>query len=197
MIPLIIATKNKGKVKEFKELLSEYPFKVISLLDVPGCPEIIEDGTTFKENAVKKAETVRDYTKEMVLADDSGLEVDFLGGEPGIYSARFAGDNASDEENNRKLLGLLKGVPEEKRGAQFTCVIAISCPEKGTKVVEGTCRGTIISASLGDMGFGYDPLFLVPGYGKTFSQLEPDIKNKISHRGKAMEKVAELLKGLV
>ncbi len=197
MIPLVIATNNKGKIKEFKEMLEDYPFKVLSLLDFPGCPEIIEDGTTFKENAIKKAEMVRNYTGEIVLADDSGLEVDFLGGEPGIYSARFAGNRATDEDNNRKLLGLLEDEPREKRGAQFTCVIAISPPGEDTRVVEGICRGIIVPAPLGDMGFGYDPLFLVPEYGKTFSELEPETKNKISHRGKAMEKAAEVLKELV
>ncbi len=197
MTPLVIATKNQGKVKEFKEILQGLPFKVLSLLDFPQCPDIEESGSTFRENAVLKAETLRDYTEHIVLADDSGLEVDFLEGKPGVYSARFAGEGSSDEENNRKLLGLLKDVPWEKRGAQFTCVIAISPPHRETVVVEGTCRGVITLEPRGNLGFGYDPLFLVPEYEKTFSELGPDIKNNISHRGNAMKKALEVLKELV
>lgn len=197
MITLVIATRNKGKVKEFREMLEECPVEVKSLLDYPQCPEVVEDGGTFEENAIKKAEAVGDYTGEMVLADDSGLEVDYLEGKPGIYSARFAGEGAGDEDNNRKLLNLLKGVPPGKREAQFTCVIAISSPGRETVTVKGICRGVIAEAPRGEMGFGYDPLFLVPEYGKTFSELEPDIKNKISHRGKAMEKAGSVLKELL
>lgn len=197
MIPLVIATKNKGKIKEFKEILQGLPFEVLSLVDFPQCPEIIETGTTFQENAMIKAEALRDYTAHTVLADDSGLEVDYLEGKPGVYSARFAGEGASDEENNQKLLGLLKDVPWEQRGAQFTCVIAISRPHKETVVVQGSCRGIITREPRGNLGFGYDPLFLVPEYEKTFSQLGPEIKNNISHRGNAMKEAAGVLKGFV
>ncbi len=197
MIPLVIATQNKGKVKEFKEILSGLPFEVLSLLDFPQCPEIIEDGDTFQDNAVIKAQTLNDYTEHIVLADDSGLEVDCLQGKPGVYSARFAGEGASDEENNKKLLQLMSDVPWEQRGAQFACVIAISRPHRETVVVQGNCRGIITREPRGNMGFGYDPLFLVQEYGKTFSELGPDIKNNISHRGNAMKKAIEVLKGFV
>ncbi|RQD77111.1 MAG: XTP/dITP diphosphatase [Candidatus Syntrophonatronum acetioxidans] len=197
MVTLVIATHNKGKVKEFREMLEDCPVEVKSLLDYPQCPEVVEDGNSFEENAIKKAETIKEYTGEMVLADDSGLEVDYLEGKPGIYSARFAGEGAGDEENNNKLLNLLQGVPPEDRGAQFTCVIAISSPERETVTVKGICRGIITDAPRGEMGFGYDPLFLVPAYGKTFSELEPEIKNRISHRGKAMEKAARILREIL
>lgn len=197
MIPLVIATKNKGKIKEFREILQGLPFEILSLMDFPQCPEIIENGSSFQENAIIKAETLRDYTEHTVLADDSGLEVDYLGGNPGIYSARFAGEGASDEANNQKLLGLLSDVSWEQRGAQFTCVIAISRPHNETVVVQGRCRGMIAREPRGDLGFGYDPLFFLPEFEKTFSQLGPDIKNKISHRGNAMKKAVEVLKGFV
>jgi len=197
MVTLVIATHNKGKVKEFREMLEDCPVEVKSLLDYPQCPEVVEDGNSFEENAVKKAETIKEYTGEMVLADDSGLEVDYLEGKPGIYSARFAGEGARDEDNNKKLLELLKGVPPEKRGAQFTCVIAIAAPGRETVSVKGVCRGIIVDAPRGEMGFGYDPLFLVTEYKKTFSELEPEIKNSISHRGKAMEKAAAVLRELL
>ncbi|UNC90888.1 XTP/dITP diphosphatase [Candidatus Contubernalis alkaliaceticus] len=197
MISLVIATRNLGKVKEFKEILTGLPFEVLSLLDFPQCPEIIEDGDTFQENAVIKAQALNDFTECIVLADDSGLEVDYLKGSPGVYSARFAGEGATDEENNKKLLQLMSHVPWEQRGAQFTCVIAISRPQKETVVIKGSCRGIITREPRGNMGFGYDPLFLVQEYGKTFSELGPEIKNNISHRGNAMKKAIEVLKGFV
>lgn len=194
---LIIATKNKGKVKEFKEILNDVPVEVMSLYDLPECPEIVEDGDSFRQNAVKKAETISSFMGKIVVADDSGLEVDYLDGRPGIHSARFAGSKATDEENNQKLLKMLEDVPEKLRTAQFTCVIAISCPGKKTLVVEGICRGKIIDMPRGMMGFGYDPLFLVPELGKTFAELGPEIKNKISHRARAMEKAREVLRTLI
>ncbi len=197
MKSLIIATKNKGKLKEFKEILQDFPFEVMSLHDFPQCPEIAEDGSTFEENAVKKAEIICNYTGKNVIADDSGLEVDCLDGRPGIHSARFAGPGATDEENNRKLLKLLEKVPEDLRTAQFTCVIAISCPGRKTVTVEGICWGKIVYTPCGRMGFGYDPLFLVPEYGKTFAELEPEIKNRVSHRARAMEKARQVLRTLI
>lgn len=188
---LVLATNNKGKVRELKELLND--IEVLSLADFPQIPEIIEDGTTFAENAVKKAREIARITESIALADDSGLEVDYLDGQPGIYSARFAGEEKDDSKNNAKLLELLKGVPESKRTARFRCVIAIATPLGETYTAEGTCEGSILSAPEGNDGFGYDPLFYVPEYDKTFAQLDMNIKNKISHRGIALNKAKDIL----
>jgi len=189
MIDILIATKNKNKVKEIKHLLKNMDVNVMSIEDGQWeIPEIIEDGSTFKENAIKKAKTIASITGKITLADDSGLEVDALGGQPGIISARFSGENASDRENNLKLLNMMLEVPEDRRGAQFRSAIAIASPEGKIEVVEGICRGDIGVSERGGQGFGYDPLFIPVGYNKTFAELSLDIKNKISHRGRALEK---------
>lgn len=190
---LVIATKNQGKLDEFKKILEPLNIEVFSLKDFPQIGEIEENGETFKANALIKAQTVNKLTGLVSLADDSGLEVDFLEGLPGVYSARFAGEPKDDKANNMKLLSLLEGVPIEKRTARFKCAIAIIDGEGKEYLVEGSCEGLIIDQEKGKEGFGYDPLFYVPLYQKTFAQLEMETKNKISHRGKATEKAIKTL----
>ncbi len=194
---LVLASHNQGKVRELKEMLSSLPVQVRSLGDYPGIPPVEEKGTSFKENAVLKAEAVSRLTGEMVLADDSGLEVDCLGGKPGVYSARFAGEEASDEENNAMLLRLMEGVSFSQRGARFVCVMALAEPGRETITVEGTCEGTLATAPRGSRGFGYDPLFICGEEGKTFAELDLETKNRLSHRGKALRQVRALLEDLL
>lgn len=189
MNKLVIATRNKGKIKEFLTLLKSCNIDLLSL-DEAGITDIIEeDGDTFRENAVKKAVEIMLLTKCLTLADDSGLTVDALKGLPGVYSARFAGAEATDEMNIAKLLDLMKTVPVGKRKAKFTCCIAIARPGYPVSTYEGSCEGTIGFFPTGSNGFGYDPIFIVPEYQKTFAELPPDIKDKISHRAKAMDKL--------
>jgi len=190
----IVATKNKGKLGEIKEILRDFPFEVISMEEAGITKDIEESGTTFEENAMIKAEEIFRATGEMVMADDSGLEVDYLGGAPGIYSSRFAGEGATDEEKNMKLLKLLEGVPFEKRSARFVCVIAVIFPDGQRFTVKGTCDGYIGFEPIGVNGFGYDPLFYLPEYNMTTAQLEPELKNRISHRGRALAKMVEELR---
>jgi len=188
---LILASRNQHKIVELQELLAGLG---LTILPVPAsAPEVVEDGETFQANAAKKAEAIAAYTQEWTLADDSGLEVDFLRGKPGVFSARFAGEDATDAENNAKLLGLLKDVPPTERGAQFRSVIALARPGHPTVFVEGICRGMIATEARGFNGFGYDPLFYLPELGKTFAELTPEEKNRISHRALAMAKVKEVI----
>ncbi len=200
-LKIVLATKNKGKIEEIKYILKETGIadavEIHSLSDFPDIPEIAEDGTTFSENARKKAETVAGYTGLTTIADDSGLEVDALNGAPGIYSARFAGEGASDADNIKKLLRLLEGVPKEKRRARFVCMIALATPGGAVKFMEGECRGIISEEERGTSGFGYDPVFIVPEYGKTFAELGADVKNKISHRAVALGKLTTYLKLMI
>ncbi|MBE3586254.1 MAG: XTP/dITP diphosphatase [Thermoanaerobacter sp.] len=193
---LVLATRNPGKVRELSQLLSPLGYEVLSLEHFPGVPEVVEDGATFKDNAVKKATAVARHTGQLALADDSGLEVDYLGGAPGVRSARFAGEGHDDRANNEKLLRLLAGVPPEKRTARFRCVVAVATPEGKVLTTEGTCEGIIAEEPRGEGGFGYDPLFYVPSCGKTFAELEPEVKNRISHRGRALALMKEILAGL-
>ncbi|MGQ9513426.1 XTP/dITP diphosphatase [Thermodesulfitimonas sp.] len=190
---IVVATTNQGKLREIEEILAPLGLSVISLAAYPGFPEIEEDGATFEENAVKKARLTAAFTGETALADDSGLEVDYLGGAPGVRSARFAGEPKNDAANNAKLLRLLAGVPWEKRTARFRCVIAVATPEGQVATAEGTCEGFILAEPRGTGGFGYDPLFYFPEYGKTFAELSPEEKNRVSHRARALAKVEELL----
>ena len=190
---LVIATSNQHKLKEFKALLQGFPLTILSLEDFPDIPAIVEDGKNFYENALKKALTVARHTGKLTVADDSGIEVDALEGRPGVYSARFAGEDATDEANNTKLLKELEGISPDRRGACFKCVLVIAPPDGETAFVEGECRGSIIQEARGGYGFGYDPLFLVPEYNKTFSEITPEEKNKISHRARALQKLLELL----
>ncbi|HIE28761.1 TPA: XTP/dITP diphosphatase [Candidatus Poribacteria bacterium] len=190
---LVVATNNPHKVKEIAAILRGQNYEILSLKDFSNAPVVAEDGDTFEENAAKKATTIARYTRLLTLADDSGLEVDALNGEPGVKSARFAGENATDEDRNRKLLNLLKDVPETKRSARFKCAMALSNPQGDTDVVLGVCEGIIAFEPKGDTGFGYDPIFIVPRYRKTFAELGPAIKNRISHRAIALQKIKKLL----
>lgn len=184
---IVLATRNKKKFKELQEILGE-EFKILTLDSFPNSPQVVEDGKTFVENAIKKAEEIFYYTKITTIADDSGLEVDALNGEPGVHSARFSGENATDEENNALLLKKLEGVPETERTARFRCCIAI-VGENVKKSFEGSVEGTILLAPFGENGFGYDPLFFVKTHTSTFAQLPPKLKNQISHRGKALREL--------
>ncbi len=195
---LLIASANKGKVKEIKELFSDLALNIIDLSNYPYLQEVKEDGKTFRDNALKKARIRSQETALLTMADDSGLEVEYLSGKPGIYSARFAGPDADDEENNKKLLKELAGVPYEKRQARFKCVVAIIDPVSGEEyTVQGICEGRILTELRGTNGFGYDPLFYVPEYNKTMAELKLTAKNKISHRAHALVKAKEILNKLV
>jgi XTP/dITP diphosphohydrolase len=191
---IIIATKNRGKVREIRRALRGLGLHILALSDFLGVPEIEEDGKSFTENALKKARFYSRHFGKLTLADDSGLEVDILKGLPGIYSARYAGEGASHQENNRKLLKEMEGIPISKRGARFRCVIALVSPDGRELVTEGSCKGRIGFREVGRKGFGYDPLFILPQYGKTMAQLSMEAKNRISHRGKALRKLRKILR---
>ncbi len=194
---IVVASHNPGKVTELKQLLGDLPVRIYSLEDFPEMPEVEEDGETFQENALKKARTVFHETGKITLADDSGLEVDALQGAPGVQSARFGGVGLTDHEKNLKLLDMLKDVKDEERGATFQCCLAIVGPKGMEKVVSGSTRGSILREPRGGSGFGYDPIFLPCEYGQTFAELSPEVKNRISHRGKALEKAALFLDGYI
>lgn len=188
---IVIATNNVGKAKEFAEIFESKGYSVKTLRDFPELAEVEETGTTFEENARLKAETIANALQTIVLADDSGLCVDALDGQPGVYSARFAGEPKSDAANNAKLLSELGGLVGEERSAHFTCCLVLAAPNSESLVVQAECPGQIATLPAGDSGFGYDPLFIIPEYGKTFAELGMDIKNKISHRTKAIELLVE------
>ena len=192
-IDLVVATRNKKKLGEIRELLADLDFNVLSIGDFAGIPEIEEDGATFEENATKKAVVVARITKKLTIADDSGLEIDYLDGRPGVHSARFAGEDATDDDRNQKVLDLMKDAPRSQRTACFRCAIAIVTPDEKVEVVVGTREGEIAFKPRGSAGFGYDPLFIVPDYGKTYSELGQEKKNEISHRALALKKARELL----
>lgn len=189
---VIIATKNKNKIKEISSILKWKNVQWLSLEDFPNIPPIIEDSNSFQGNAVKKAVTVALQTHCWTIADDSGLEVEYLKGEPGILSARYAGQNATDEENNKKLLEKMRDATT--RNAEFCCVIAVASPKGRVQIVEGRCKGRITDRPIGNFGFGYDPLFIPEGYNETFAQMSEETKNNISHRAIALKRV-ELLWG--
>ena len=199
---VLLATRNEGKIKEFSTLLSPVFERVISLRELDAVPDIIEDGETFKENALKKARIISGLTQKVTLADDSGLEVELLGGRPGIFSARYAGEKAGDKENIKKLLKELSGVGD--RRARFVCALALVFPDGLTGitasgreiVVEGRCDGIIVDDPRGESGFGYDPVFLVPQKNKTMAELTPEEKNQISHRALAVRKLIMCLNNL-
>ena len=190
---LVVATKNEDKLREIKELLKGLPVNVFSLNSFKGAPDVIEDGSTLEENARKKASQTSRFLKKFAVADDSGLEVEFLNGDPGVYSARFSGKGATYKSNNEKLLALLKDVPPAKRKACFKCVIAVADKGKIIGIAEGRCSGKICFESKGDNGFGYDPVFMPNGYKKTFAQMGAAQKNKISHRSKALFKAKNII----
>lgn len=191
MQELIVATKNSGKIKEFKQILERKGYTIKSLLDYPEIEDVVEDGTTFAENALKKARTIAKHFQRGVIADDSGLVVDALNGEPGIYSARYAGEDKCDKRNNEKLLRELEGVPLDKRTASYVCAIALAYPDGEEVVFEGSCYGIIAKEPSGKNGFGYDPLMYIPEMGLTMAELSPQEKNQISHRAMALKKLAE------
>lgn len=182
---IVFATKNEGKVREITEMLARTDIELVSLNRFEFLPEIVEDGKTYLENALKKAKIISELTGETVLADDSGLQVDVLGGEPGVYSARYAGEGATDEENNAKLLAKLKDIPEEKRTASFFCALVLYGQDGNYSSFEAHWQGRIIDERRGTNGFGYDPIFLASQLNKTAAELPPEIKNTISHRGQA------------
>lgn len=191
LLKLIIASHNQGKLKEFQQSLKEYPFEIISLSEYPFLDEVEETGKTFEENARLKAETIARLTGEYVLADDSGLVVTSLNGAPGVYSARYSGDNATDEENNDKLL--MELTDKIDRTAYFVSCLVLAHPQKESLVVEGTVEGTILKERQGDKGFGYDPLFYYDSLSKTFGELTLEEKNKVSHRSQAINKLLNQL----
>lgn len=200
MIDLLVATTNPGKFAEVQAFLSQLPLRIFSLGDLRDPPAIVEDGATFEENALKKARTLADFSGMLTLADDSGLEVDALDGAPGIYSARYAGEEGNDGKNNEKLLKQLADVPQERRTARFVCALALCAPKfRGMKdwTVRESCEGRIAVALKGENGFGYDPLFFYPPFGKTFGEIDRETKATVSHRGKALKKLAEALPSLV
>ncbi len=194
---LLVATRNSQKKAELQELLNHLGIKILTLEDIEFIPEIIEDGSSFQENAVKKARETAALSSYTCLADDSGLVVDALHGQPGIYSARFAGEEATDQENNKKLLDLMKNISPASRTARFICVIAISTPLGEIESVSGICEGKIALAPRGQGGFGYDPLFVPAGYEESFGELPASIKNTISHRARALQKCRPILERIL
>lgn len=193
MQTLLIATANPGKAREFQQMLGE-DWAVRTLGDLMEVPEIVEDGVTFEENALKKVRALAGWGAGPVLADDSGLEVDALAGAPGVLSARYAGRHGDDEGNKRKLLEALREVPEAERGAQFRCVLAVRLPGGEERCFSGVCRGRILETPRGTGGFGYDPLFLPEGSERSMAELAAAEKHAISHRGRAMRAAVEWLR---
>jgi XTP/dITP diphosphohydrolase len=193
---LLVATGNPGKLKEIEQLLKGCEIEIVSLQQLDNPPEIIEDGATFADNAVKKAREMAAYSGLITLADDSGLVVAALAGAPGVHSARYAGEPADDRANNAKLLAELAGIPDDRRQAAFHCVMALAWPDGRWRTFDGRIEGRLLKEERGNGGFGYDPLFLVPEYGQTTAELAPAIKNRISHRGQALKKVLPLLQEL-
>jgi XTP/dITP diphosphohydrolase len=194
MPKLLLATNNKGKLREYKSLLKDIPFELVTLLEQGIITEVSEVGESLEENARIKATILARESRLLTLADDSGLEVDALGGEPGRLSARYAGEGASDKDRVDYLLARLKGVPPEERTARFRCVIAISTPEGEVDFCHGECQGLIALEPKGENGFGYDPVFYIPQLDRTMAELSLEVKNRLSHRGKAARQASRLLK---
>ena len=194
---VILATRNEHKVEEINPILSEFGMKAVSLNDLSPCDvEVIEDGETFEANSYKKAFEIMKKTGQITIADDSGLEVAYLNDAPGVYSARFAGENATDEENNEKLIKLMEGVPAEKREAKYVSVITMVYPEGKKLVARGEISGRIAMEKEGNQGFGYDPYFILDGYDRTFGTFSLEEKNKISHRGNALIELRKMLENM-
>jgi len=191
---LLVATKNRGKVREIRSALKGLGFRVHSLIDFSEFPEIEENGKTFAENALKKARFYSSRFGQLTLADDSGLEVKAFKGMPGVRSARYAGERSSPQENNQKLLREMEGIPTSKRGARFKCVMALVSADGREAVTEGVCGGRIGFKEVGKKGFGYDPLFILPHSGRTMAQISTQEKNRISHRGRALKKMRKIIK---
>lgn len=193
MKKVIFATGNEGKMKEIREILGDLDIELLSLKDAGIHADIVEDGKTFEENAQIKAKAICEMTGEIVLADDSGLEIDYLNKEPGIYSARYMGEDTSYDIKNQALLDRLDGVPDEKRTARFVCAIAAAMPDGCCEVVRGTMEGIIGHKIAGENGFGYDPIFFLPECGCTSAELSPEKKNELSHRGEGLKKIRKIL----
>ena len=191
---IVFATGNADKMKEIRMILSDLGMEILSMKEAGVDPDIMEDGKTFEENAMIKAETVAKYLPDdIILADDSGLEIDYLNKEPGIYSARYLGEDTSYDIKNNALLDRLAGVPDEDRTARFVCAIAAAFPDGTEEVVRGTMEGRIGYEIAGEHGFGYDPIFFLPQYGCTSAQLDPEKKNELSHRGEGLRKMRRIL----
>ena len=190
---IVLATRNKKKIDEIKRIVKDMPVTIYTLDDFPGCPEVVEDGKTFEENAVKKASTVSKYTKMPALADDSGLEVYALGGAPGVFSARYSGEGADDRKNYEKLIREMSSVPDDKRGARFVCVIALAFPGSRVETFSGYAEGLIGKEPKGANGFGYDPVFYPKGHERTFAEMFDKEKDLLSHRGMALGRLDAFL----
>ena len=193
MDKIVFATTNEGKVKEIKEILGDFPIEVVSMKEMGITADIEENGTTFEENSLIKARALAKLTGLPALADDSGLEVDYLNGEPGIYSARYLGRDTDYDYKNNYIIDKLSGVKGEERSARFVCVISLVLPDGREFVERGVVEGLIGYEQKGENGFGYDPIFYLPEYGKTSAELPPEKKNKISHRGKALTAMKKLI----
>jgi XTP/dITP diphosphohydrolase len=193
---LVLATRNRHKGEELAALLGDLPIRIRTLADFPHAPEVVEDGTTCEANAIKKATEIARATGLPAVADDTGLEVDALDGRPGVYAARYAGEQATYADNCRKLLQELSGVPREQRTARFLTVAALAGPDGTVRVTQGALDGVITEQPRGGQGFGYDPVFFVPALGRTLAELSPAEKNAISHRAAAFRKMKEILRGL-
>ncbi len=193
---IVLATRNKDKIREIAQALQGLDIELVTLDRFPQVPEVVEDGATLAENALKKARAIFQATQLLALADDTGLEVDFLNGLPGVYSSRFAGEGASYDDNCNKLLALMDGVPEALRTARFRCIIALVGPDI-ERLIEGSCEGLITAEKRGSEGFGYDPVFYVPEYNQTFAEMPLSLKNQISHRGQALKRARGVLQQLL
>ena len=190
---IVFATSNAGKMREIREILKDLGAEILSMKEADVDVDIVEDGDTFAANALIKAKAVWEKTGGIVLADDSGLEIDYLNKEPGIYSARYMGEDTSYDIKNQALLDRLDGVPDEKRTARFVCAIAAAMPDGSCEVVRGTMEGIIGHKIAGENGFGYDPIFFLPEYGCTSAELSPEKKNELSHRGEGLKKIRKIL----
>jgi XTP/dITP diphosphohydrolase len=190
---LLVATRNRDKLKEIGAILADLKLDLVSSAQIKDLPEVVEDAPTVRDNAIKKALKTAKAANMLTIADDTGLEVDALNGEPGVRSARFAGEEATYYDNNKKLLKMMAGIVREKRTARFRCVVAVADPNGLIDAVEGICNGVIVEQEQGGGGFGYDPLFVPDGQVKTFGELSPEVKNRISHRAKALQKAWAVL----
>lgn len=194
---IVFATGNAGKVKEVQAILADLGLQVLTVKEAGICVEPEENGSSYEENALIKARAVAQYTQAIVMADDSGLEIDYLNGEPGIYSARYMGEDTSYRIKNANLIERLSGVPDEQRTARFVCAIAAILPDGRELTARGVIEGRIGYEEAGENGFGYDPIFYVPEFGRTTAQLTPEEKNQVSHRGRALELMKEQLRGII
>lgn len=193
MTTILLATRNKHKIEEIRTILSDLPLQVLTLNDFPHVPPLKEQGTTFQENSLRKAQAVYEHTKIPTLADDSGLEVFYLNGRPGVVSARYAGEGATDEANNQKLLSQMLGVAPRRRRAQFRVVLTL-LDDRKVETTEGICSGMLAESPRGTNGFGYDPIFLPDGFSRTYAELTAAEKNTISHRAKALATMKDILR---